>query len=450
LYFKMRPTSTVVPSYAAALSDSWNKPSSSTMAMSLIQQNSVTTSTCLFCPNIVFLSENGESEDTTKRFKVLMNLCLHMKLSEVEIPKNCKVSNFPFCTLCLSLVTDLWTHQANLEQIQKKIAKTVSAIEHIVADTEILGDKARRPSNSAFSNTSEEHNKFVKLRDMILDGYRKKLLRKQQQQETALMGNKFKKPAAVQKLKNLNNTNKPPNVAKSQRRVSLDSLTSSSAATVKREPFTDDSNSSNDSIDFEAEMNSPIHLSSPICLNMDAPSLPDLYGELDVDNASKNDDAESTATSWTLDPLVVANCTRIISNAEENENVGDNEDDELISIAGDPPNNDQNTTAACSSPIEKHINCRICNRKFANLCNLMRHKSVKHKRSALERKRARSHFPSHGPISKGITDDRKRRRVEKVLATKTANSTENNNCEVTLDKGQRVETADGTVVFPRF
>ncbi|CAL8143515.1 unnamed protein product [Orchesella dallaii] len=167
----------------ATASTSFRKPGTSIMASGSNQQRQTPNkTTCLFCPNVVLLSHHQNFSSNIRRHKFLINLCKHLEISADEIPgrSHCTKINFPFCTSCESMVVDLWKQQKILDEVNLKIQKLVGDIEHVVADAEILGPSSKRPGSSSMPEA--ERRKSTKLRDLILEGYRSKLLRKHQKE----------------------------------------------------------------------------------------------------------------------------------------------------------------------------------------------------------------------------------------------------------------------------
>ncbi|CAL8119571.1 unnamed protein product [Orchesella dallaii] len=166
------------PLYSSALSDCWNSsssntPTASTSASARAALNELST-TCLFCPNNVKVPNPLIREPPGvlgRRNKLLKNLCFHLEINAKELPKDGTRATFPFCPGCDKNVKDLMTYHEELEKVKEKISQAVTRIERIVADRQILGNKEPR--------TPIERQKFVKLYDMIMEGFRNKLLKRQ-------------------------------------------------------------------------------------------------------------------------------------------------------------------------------------------------------------------------------------------------------------------------------
>ncbi|ODM93776.1 hypothetical protein Ocin01_12906 [Orchesella cincta] len=169
----MMATGRTRTAYSSAMSDCWNNGSSSsrtsTSNSTRLAQAYIKTS-CLFCSKVVMLAglHPEPARVITRRQKNLQNLCFHFKLNGKELPTNATKIQFPFCTTCEKYVKELTVLQETLEKVKLEIDKTVNSIERIVADTEVLGNRGQ-PSPI-------ERQKFIKLYDMILEGYRNKLM----------------------------------------------------------------------------------------------------------------------------------------------------------------------------------------------------------------------------------------------------------------------------------
>jgi len=126
---------------------------------------------CLFCLNpIAFLNTNGD-------FKMHKNLCKQMMKQvnpPAKVPSEIGMEMFPFCNSCEQLVERLWKYQEILEEAQSKISEITTTIQRLVVDVVVLNLDV----SSAFSTSSAvvpNKQPFVKLRDVIVEGYRSKL-----------------------------------------------------------------------------------------------------------------------------------------------------------------------------------------------------------------------------------------------------------------------------------
>ncbi|ODM89166.1 Zinc finger and SCAN domain-containing protein 10 [Orchesella cincta] len=280
------------PTVAAALSAVWNtskSPSASVASSSKTQTPNKTT--CLFCPNAVILGDQtNPNVHNVKLYQLLINLCNHLQINNAEIPsQRCNSTRFPFCTNCESMVVQLWKQQQILEQVLLKIEKLVGDIEYAVVDGEIL-DRGRRPGSSSMAQA--ERLKFTKLRRLILDGYRQKLVRRHEQ-ENAEAGNE---------TDSMNDTETE--------------LTSSAAADVKQERFEQQSENftiSTDSTQFESPMEEEDEL-PPSLIRQDIGDPYESYDE--SQHHSYSDTADSPDDyGWTGDANYSnTNCTMVITN----------------------------------------------------------------------------------------------------------------------------------------
>ncbi|ODM96642.1 putative zinc finger protein, partial [Orchesella cincta] len=174
--------------FASALTDCWNSSNTGNSSGSTNFSGNSTPNgnqertSCLFCCNLVIIPNNsGSDKSNEKRSRMLKNLTFHMKLSSKDIPEQCSRTMFPFFKVCEEFVKQLWDFQGMLDKIRLKMSKLVTTIERTVVDGEILNPKIDR--NSA------RQQKFMKLREMILQGYRNKLLVKQQIRDNLVLGN---------------------------------------------------------------------------------------------------------------------------------------------------------------------------------------------------------------------------------------------------------------------
>ncbi|CAL8121370.1 unnamed protein product [Orchesella dallaii] len=169
--------------YASTISDCWNNNNLSFGAQPLptIQEQ---TSSCLLCSNIVLLNQNdyGFSTYVTERLalanrsRMLKNLCFHLKISNQNIPSECPRSISPLCIACEGLMKQLWRYQGILDRIGFEISKIVTSIEKTVVDEEIL---------KTLQTTRFQGQGLLSLRELILDEYRNKILRRKQMRSSA-------------------------------------------------------------------------------------------------------------------------------------------------------------------------------------------------------------------------------------------------------------------------
>ncbi|CAL8121362.1 unnamed protein product [Orchesella dallaii] len=176
--------------FASAITDCWNTNGSSTSNITNFPGSSSSSTsnrnqeriTCIFCCNLVLsstTSTSGGERSDEKRSRMLKNLCFHMQISSKDIPEKCSRKNFPFCKVCEEFVKQMWDFQGALDKIRLKMSKIVTTIERTVVDGEILNPKNDKGASS--------HQK--RLREMILQGYRNKLLVKQQMRDSLVLGN---------------------------------------------------------------------------------------------------------------------------------------------------------------------------------------------------------------------------------------------------------------------
>ncbi|CAL8085328.1 unnamed protein product [Orchesella dallaii] len=297
----------------ATASTSFRKPGTSIMASGSNQQRQTPNkTTCLLCPNVVLLSHHQNFSSNIRRHKLLINLCKHLEISADEIPgrSHCTKINFPFCTNCESMVVDLWKQQQILDEVNLKIQKLVGDIEHVVVDAEILGPSSKRPGSSSMAEA--EQRKSTKLRDLILEGYRSKLLRKHQKDnDPNVVRPEVIEPSALDIKREL--------FEQADGDADTDNFTSSAPST---EAVNEDSIESDYDEDEDCE-----ELPPPLTRqDITAP-----YNDDDGDDIG-NDDEEQTQSFpegeeteeserfvWSVDPGVVAryndsNCTMVITN----------------------------------------------------------------------------------------------------------------------------------------
>ncbi|CAL8120994.1 unnamed protein product [Orchesella dallaii] len=130
--------------------------------------------TCLLChiPVCINLNKTVSSLEELKRQKWVENLCNYRGIT-LMIPESCSETKFPFCEYCKQRLEQLSFHWENLEE-------TFNGIESEVADGEI---RRMSTATSGVLPTDDEleKQKCSVLRDVLLEGYRFKLLANQRQ-----------------------------------------------------------------------------------------------------------------------------------------------------------------------------------------------------------------------------------------------------------------------------
>ncbi|CAL8076290.1 unnamed protein product [Orchesella dallaii] len=311
--------------YSSALTEAWN--SSNTASCNRHQsegsQTQQTRTTCLFCSNLVLLMGNGNNEDTKKRSRMIKNLCVHMQISSKDIPNQCSSTMFPLCKLCDALVSQLWEFQGMLDKIKLKVSEVVGKIERTVVDGEILSPKLSKSSVSTL-----EEQKFTQLRNLILDGYRNKLIMKQQIQNNLVLSN----PISSLRLNSINIKteclSEQENLGEIGDRFSVSSSLDLDPPSVDRSEFDMiiDDVSANQEIIQVPETTSPETPSPPPVPRQTSPDVSPTFehhrasissdeGSLHIDETG----CEQEDSEWTVNPEVIAqyndsSSTLVISN----------------------------------------------------------------------------------------------------------------------------------------
>ncbi|CAL8142642.1 unnamed protein product [Orchesella dallaii] len=154
------------------------------------------TTTCLFCTDPVIISslkaalktENGDDK-AGKLHQVLSYLCCYMEMNQKKLPKpnECTQIKFPFCNSCDQLLETIRKCHKIIKDAEVTITKTVSEIERVVADAEILKSSSNDASSSSAATIKQQ--KFFPLRSMVLEVYRNKLLFKKSLRKTSNLRN---------------------------------------------------------------------------------------------------------------------------------------------------------------------------------------------------------------------------------------------------------------------
>ncbi|ODM90333.1 Zinc-responsive transcriptional regulator ZAP1 [Orchesella cincta] len=134
---------------------------------------------CLMCHTPVYINLTGSSTaaEAEERRKMVKALCDFRQFT-LAIPDNCSETNFPFCVVC----------KERLERFSKEwdaLQTTFVEIEGSVADGEIQRSGYR--SGMLPVDKELEKQKCSVLADMILEGYRVKLLERSKKQFASAM-----------------------------------------------------------------------------------------------------------------------------------------------------------------------------------------------------------------------------------------------------------------------
>ncbi|CAL8075445.1 unnamed protein product [Orchesella dallaii] len=159
-----------------------NNEQSISNGTSEVSKNCESKQICLFCFSPILVANQAEGEPTddfVKRKNVLVALCFHLHASiDCSLANQCVKDKFPFCDECDKLLEHFGEYQEIMETAKRRISKILNMIEHKVVEGEIIGKDLDK--NSEAVNKPFEDLKLKKLREIILEGYRNKLLMKQQ------------------------------------------------------------------------------------------------------------------------------------------------------------------------------------------------------------------------------------------------------------------------------
>ncbi|CAL8137396.1 unnamed protein product [Orchesella dallaii] len=156
-------------------------------------------STCLFCSAPTRLLNDVETiEELEDRSKRIKNLCfrLHLSSAAITIPDYCSNVMFPLCGAHEDFLEELWEQQQIIDKATQEVSRKVLDFETTLAHYSYFWGRNEASSSSTTTTTAvgevnvggdsdvegvePEPTKFHKLRDMIIEGYFKKLMAKKQ------------------------------------------------------------------------------------------------------------------------------------------------------------------------------------------------------------------------------------------------------------------------------
>ncbi|CAL8128574.1 unnamed protein product [Orchesella dallaii] len=152
-------------------------------------------STCLFCSTpIPVLNEVETIKELEDRSKRIKNLCsqLHLSSATITIPDYCSNVMLPLCGAHEDFLEELWEQEQLIDKAKQEISRKVLDFETTVAHYSYFWGRNEASSSSSSASAAAgggganvgsgveemepEASKFQKLRDMIIDGYLKKLM----------------------------------------------------------------------------------------------------------------------------------------------------------------------------------------------------------------------------------------------------------------------------------